>query len=350
MQRGQIVWRVEDTLDGLSQRYHGEHDGTVKVRWHALWLLRRGFSRAEVCDVLGIDPRTLRDWIAWYRQGGCADVAQHHSGGPGAELRLTLDQLAALRTEINRGVFHTIGEVREWVETTWGVVYTYWGMRSVLDRLHVHSKVPRPQAVDADPVAQAAWKEDGATHALEAAQVTRAMHITWADEFRIGLFGGTRNVLAEVGVKVIQLVELQRDWYHLALTVDPKRGELLWSWITGTSGAAIAPAVAEWKEAGIDAIIWDGLTSHHGPDVREVGLVLIEQPAHSPELNPAERVGEWLRKKIEGKVFGTIWHKMAAVEQALRELAADPEKVKRLVGWDWIVKAIKKLPWKRKGS
>ena len=40
MQRGQIVWRVEDTLDGLSQRYHGEHDGTVKVRWHALWLLR----------------------------------------------------------------------------------------------------------------------------------------------------------------------------------------------------------------------------------------------------------------------------------------------------------------------
>ena len=160
-------------------------------------------------------------------KGGVLTSRSIIQGARELELRLTLDQLAALRTEINRGVFHTIGEVREWVETTWGVVYTYWGMRSVLDRLHVHSKVPRPQAVDADPVAQAAWKEDGATHALEAAQVTRAMHITWADEFRIGLFGGTRNVLAEVGVKVIQLVELQRDWYHLALTVDPKGGALV---------------------------------------------------------------------------------------------------------------------------
>lgn len=80
------------------------------------------------------------------------------------------------------------------------------------------------------------------------------------------------------------------------------------------------------------------------------GGSLVEQPASSPELNPAERIGEAMRAKTEGKVSGTIWKKLAVEEACLRELAADPERVKRLVGWDWIIQSLKQLPWKRKGS
>ena len=58
------------------------------------------------------------------------------------------------------------------------------------------------------------------------------------------------------------------------------------------------------------------------------------------ELNPAERVFEYLRDAIEGKVYGTIAAKKAAVEAALETLAADPEKVKRLTGWQWIRESV----------
>jgi hypothetical protein len=180
--------------------------------------------------------------------------------------------------------------------------------------------------------------------------VTRTVQIGWSDEFRIGLYGSTHQVLAPRGIKVVQLVELSRDWYHLAVTVDPRQGRLVWSWIVGTAGADIAPAVADWKAAGFAALVWDGLKAHHAPAVRANGLVLVEQPASSPELNPVERIGEAIRAKTEGKVYGTIWKKMAAVEAFLHELAADPERVKRLVGWDWIIQSLKQLPWKRKGS
>jgi hypothetical protein len=157
-------------------------------------------------------------------------------------------------------------------------------------------------------------------------------------------------VLAPRGIKVVQLLELARDWYHLAVAVDPRHGLLVWGWIVGTAGEYLAPAVKEWKAVGFFAQIWDGVQAHHAQAVRTVGLALVEQPAASPEVNPAERIGKEIRAKTEGHVYGTIWNKMAAVEHYLRELAADPERVKRLVGSDGIIQSLKMLPWKRKGS
>ena len=47
-----------------------------------------------------------------------------------------------------------------------------------------------------------------------------------------------------------------------------------------------------------------------------------------------------------GRVYATIEEKVAAVDQALRELAAHPERVKRLAGWQWIRDAYEQLPQK----
>ena len=78
--------------------------------------------------------------------------------------------------------------------------------------------------------------------------------------------------------------------------------------------------------------------------VQQVGVVLVEQPAGSPELNPAERVFEELRRKIEGRTYEDIEAKVAAVETELKELAADPHRVRSLAGWDWILDACQALP------
>jgi hypothetical protein len=39
-------------------------------------------------------------------------------------------------------------------------------------------------------------------------------------------------------------------------------------------------------------------------------------------------------------VYATIEEKVAAVEGILEELDADPERVKSLAGWQWIVDAV----------
>lgn len=69
-------------------------------------------------------------------------------------------------------------------------------------------------------------------------------------------------------------------------------------------------------------------------------MPLLPLPSYSPELNPAERVFEKLRREVEGVVYGTLEAKMARVEQRLTELAANPDLVRRLAGWKWITDAI----------
>ena len=71
--------------------------------------------------------------------------------------------------------------------------------------------------------------------------------------------------------------------------------------------------------------------------LQEVGLPLVQQPAYAPELNPAERFFEELRRVVEGKVYDTMEAKVAAIEAELREWDADPDRVRRLVGWSWIM-------------
>ncbi len=64
----------------------------------------------------------------------------------------------------------------------------------------------------------------------------------------------------------------------------------------------------------------------------------------APGLSPAERVFAELRRAVEGLVYTDIDQKVAAVEALLTDLAADPDRVRRLVGWRWITQSLASLP------
>ena len=72
-----------------------------------------------------------------------------------------------------------------------------------------------------------------------------------------------------------------------------------------------------------------------------MGLPLIGLPPYSPELNPAERVFEEVRRWTEGKVYHSIEDKVEAVEAFLTELESDPDRVRALCEWDWVHASIR---------
>jgi hypothetical protein len=186
--------------------------------------------------------------------------------------------------------------------------------------------------------------------ALLAQGVTQDDSICFGDEFRVGLYDSKRRVLAPRGVKVRQKVEFVRDWYDLAVVVDGREGRLEWCWIEALRSEQIAAVVQDWRDKGVDALVWDRRTSHHAAAVREVGVALIEQPPVSPELNPTELIGQMIRRETDGHIYGTIWRKMAAVESVLKHLAENPEQVRRLIGWDWVLQSYSNLPNQPIGS
>jgi transposase len=153
----QIDW--QESEEELHQLYKQEKDHQNRTRLQALWLLRPGRTMKEVAGLVGVHHRTVQKWVAWYRKGGAAEVLQHrHGGHAGAESWLSEEQEAELKAKAEAGELRTIHDGVEWAKGH-GIEYTYWGMRSVFDRLGLKKKVPRRKAPQASAEEQEAWKK-----------------------------------------------------------------------------------------------------------------------------------------------------------------------------------------------
>jgi len=170
--------------------------------------------------------------------------------------------------------------------------------------------------------------------------VTSVAGLAFEDEMRLGLRGMVRRVWAPRGLKLRQAVQLVYEWRYLVLAVDGLKGRLWWRWTPSMKKEPLRAVLNEWQQDGLRALVWDGAPAHQSRLVREAELVLVRQPPAAPELNPAERVFEELRRAVEGRVYASLEAKAEAVEGVLRALAADPLAVQRLAGWPWIQDAL----------
>jgi len=161
-----VAWREGDDEAALKAAYRAEQDVELRPRLHALWLLRGGRRLGGVADVLGVDYRSVQRWVAWYREGGLPAVRAHHMGGVGQPPRLTPEQQEAVAREVASGRFRTAADIRGWVAQTFAVTYTDGGTYSLLARLRLAPKVPRPRHEKADLAAQEDWKKGGSGASL----------------------------------------------------------------------------------------------------------------------------------------------------------------------------------------
>ncbi len=162
MRGRRLVIEWQEDAATLGRLYRAEPVAEGRTRLHALWLVRQGTAVQTAARVVGVDLRTLRAWLTWYRQGGLAALRQHRTGvRQGRAPYLSAAQRARLVAHAAAEPFPSIEAARRWVEREWGVAYTYWGMRSLFRQLQLTAKVPRPLAEKASPEAQEAWKKGG---------------------------------------------------------------------------------------------------------------------------------------------------------------------------------------------
>ena len=60
----------------------------------------------------------------WYQRGGLEEVLSHKMAGMGKQGFLSSDLERELVDEVSTGRFRTGGEVRDWIESEYGVCYT----------------------------------------------------------------------------------------------------------------------------------------------------------------------------------------------------------------------------------
>ena len=72
-------WQLD--IRTVRERMYRAPTPRERERWHALWLLARGWSAAQVADALERDAHTIGDWLADFKRVGPAGMAFEQTGG-----------------------------------------------------------------------------------------------------------------------------------------------------------------------------------------------------------------------------------------------------------------------------
>ena len=156
-----IDWHENDTPERLKEAYQSQADVRIRTRLHLLWLVRSGWRIKAASEAVGAHCRSAQRWIEWYRDGGLEEVVSRKMGGVGQPGFLSDDQERGLVAEVGSGRFRTAGEIADWVEREYGVMFRGNSIYSVLERLGCSPKVPRPRHRKADVKARESWKKGG---------------------------------------------------------------------------------------------------------------------------------------------------------------------------------------------
>jgi hypothetical protein len=162
------------------------------------------------------------------------------------------------------------------------------------------------------------------------------------DETRVGLKSETGKVITARGVKPIAPVQWPRDnfWgygvvkplsgWHFQQEYDSLNREQFQCFLTALS-QALGDDIALMQ---LDQAKVHVATSLHWPE----NLIPILQPAHSPELNPIERLWQFLKQQLQGEHFDNLTQLRQRLEQEFQQLT--PEQVASLTSYDFILEAL----------
>ena len=162
------------------------------------------------------------------------------------------------------------------------------------------------------------------------------------DEHRIGLKPITRGVWAPIGQRPVALGHHRFEWLYVAGFVEPQTGKTVWYIAEAISkemfelmldgfarSAGAGPAkriVLQLDNAG-----WHGPENLLVPD----GIRLVFQPAHSPELQPAEHLWAFVDEPLVNGYFETIEDLDNAVGERCVALTHQQEMIRHSTLFHW---------------
>ena len=165
---------------------------------------------------------------------------------------------------------------------------------------------------------------------------------------RYGLISNFRRSWSRVGERTIIDSQKSFDNRYLFSAVAPLSGKsfhLLG--IDGFDSEATNTFLLQLKKHHPNkmvVLVWDNAPCHRPLIHRTIpGLIVLFLPPYSPELNPAERFFEELRKSTANRIFKSIEEQEKAIEEKLNALAKDRTAMKQLLEYEGIKKQAERV-------
>jgi transposase len=273
----------------------------LAYRVHAVILLGTGWAPQQVAEALLLDEKTVRSYYAHYTEAGEKGLVQLHYQGKLPSLTVT--QQEELAEHLDDNIYLNSGDVRRYIEKTYGVRYSTTGMKELLHRLDFVYNKPKHVPGKLDPAKQEVFVAE-----YEQLRETKGENdpIYFADachpQFNsIPAYGWIRR-----GVEKELKSNGGRKRVNIHGAVDIATGETVTDFTKSVNGASSLRLFRKLESkhpfARAIHVFCDNAkyyTSHWLRDkLRGTRIVLHYLPGYSPNLNLIERLWKFFKKQI----------------------------------------------------
>lgn len=169
------------------------------------------------------------------------------------------------------------------------------------------------------------------------------VEVWYQDEARLGLKPIVRRVWARRGQRPRAPSQTRYEWLYVYGFVHPQSGETYWLLLPTVSVAAMTLALQEFaRDVGAGrakqiVLVLDQAGWHTSGKVRVPdGLTLVPLPAHTPELQPAERLWPLVREGVANQAFADVEALQARVSERCLHLRQLPDQIRALTCYHWL--------------
>lgn len=285
----------------LEKRHRHLPDKRQADRVKAVIALAKGWSPAEVAEILLIDEKTSRTYFQRFVQGGCDALLNDNH--PGAEPKLSEHQMRELDAAVQEQIMPDAKAVIAHIQTQYGVRYSVSGVIDLLHRLGFLYKKPTHVPGKQDPARQHAFLEE-----YEKIKAEKGEHdpIYFADATH-----PQHNSIPSYGwIKKGQEKELKANCGRQRVNINGAIDIETLKPVTGFYDTINAEAAIdlfakiEAKHPAAEAIyiIVDNARYYRsrvlGEALAGTKIKLIFLPPYSPNLNVIERLWKFFKKKV----------------------------------------------------
>jgi hypothetical protein len=162
------------------------------------------------------------------------------------------------------------------------------------------------------------------------------------DESRFGLMTIIRRIITRRGVKPIAPFQQKYKTLYLYGVVEPQTGDqffFTFSHLDSVCFQVFIDLVAERFDDTFNIVLLDRGTFHRAQAlVLPQNMYFIFQPAATPEVNPIERVWQYIKDRIALENFASLDDLFNAVRAVLHDFTK--ETLQSLTGFDYFITAV----------
>lgn len=173
---------------------------------------------------------------------------------------------------------------------------------------------------------------------------TIVFKLWFMDESRFGLKTVLRRRITAPGVKpVMQIQDEYENLYVFGAFAPADGSNVIWEmpFLNGTTFQHFLEALSADPQAAEvhNIIISDNAGAHHNKELTiPTNISLLFLPSYSPELNPAERVWQYMKERFAGKIFTNLDALSAYIKQVVESLSNDI--ILSLASPEWVMDAV----------